>query len=196
MRLTLLSPVVLLAVGLLEQQESYRSVDVTPPYETDVSTTSAPHATSDPAIERAKALCLEPVGDVRIVDARDLMDVPPAVRQQVDRLAAFRLYRNGTIDPTIYISRRSWYYAKALEVHGVIYLLAGSIVHELAHGKGADEATALQAELDFLNHWIVTTISADERRLLKAQSALKKQQLKSLGGADTHTSKATADIER
>ena len=54
------------------------------------------------------------------------------------------------MDPVIYINRSSWYYQEADDIRA-LWMLAANLVHEDMHGHGADEVTAIAAEIDLLD---------------------------------------------
>lgn len=72
-------------------------------------------------------------------------------------LRAFRLARDGMVDPVIYVVRTNAVYRLAERgSRSGIALLASTIRHELVHGDGGDEYAAVAAEIQFLHRYVLT----------------------------------------
>src|SRR5579872_1623736 len=115
-----------------------------------VRTTSTDITASDPVIEQIRDL-IGVTDPIRIVDPADFPTLPSIATKVAFRLTVRTVDGNQTLDPVIYIVSRSWAYQQARSgSSNAVYLLASSVVHEIAHGHGANERAALSAQRDLL----------------------------------------------
>jgi hypothetical protein len=134
-----------------------------------VRTTSPDITASDPVVDQIRDL-IGVTDPIRIVDPADFPTLPSIATKVAFRLTLRTADGNQTLDPVIYIVSRSWAYQQAKSgSSNAVYLLASSVVHEIAHGHGATERAALSAQRDLLVKLTALPIRTEKLMFLRDQ---------------------------
>jgi hypothetical protein len=155
-------------VNTLKQAHVAADLDSNAPV-SSVQTTPRGISASDPVVEQIRDV-IGVVDPIRVVDPAEFPSLPAIATKVAFRLTRRTADGNHTVDPVIYLVRVSWAYQRARSgSSNAVYLLASSVVHEIAHGHGANELSALSAQRDLLVKLTALPIRTEKLMFLRDQ---------------------------